>query len=110
MTLENRKSSRKARLTPNRIWALVFIVWSLFLSGAFAAVTGAPGILQAWRLGRLLDQRLATSAGLERHVQRLHVEQLRLERSPSVQRREIRRVLGYAAHDELVFDFSDANH
>lgn len=33
-------------------------------------------------------------------------EKVRLEKSAATQEREVRRVLGYAASDEIIFDFA----
>lgn len=58
------------------------------------------------RLRSLLDQKHQKIAELEgRHVY-LSEEVARLEKSALHQEREIRKVLGYVAPGELIFDFS----
>jgi cell division protein FtsB len=88
-----------------RIWLGAFALWSLFLSGAVASVIGSPGVLQLFRLRGLLDSRESELGRLEAEIHRLQTEAGRLGGSKVLQQREIRRVLGYAAPDEIVFDF-----
>lgn len=92
-----------------RIWIAFFGIWLVFLSGAMAGTLGGalggPGALQAYRLYSLLQDKRAKLKQIETSVNGLEQESARLEGNKAVQRREIRRVLGYAAPDELVFDF-----
>jgi len=83
-----------------------FGVWLLILTGAFNRWTGGPGLIQWFRIHRIVEKKQAKLAELESEVMALSTEQVRLERSPVAQRREIRRVLGYLAPDEILFDFS----
>jgi hypothetical protein len=69
---------------------------------------GTPGITQAVRLRGLLHSKQAELTGLEAEIQRLDTETIRLERSRIAQEQEIRRTLGYAASDEIIFDFASA--
>jgi cell division protein FtsB len=89
------------------LWGGLFAIWAAFLSGAFAQTVGSPGVLQWVRLNRLLESKGASQAELEARVQALDAESARLERSRYAQELEIRKVLGYASADELIFDFSD---
>jgi cell division protein FtsB len=91
-----------------RIWAAIFGVWGLFLSGLLANM-GSPGIMQAVTLDSLLSAKLAQLEQVQVDVRKLEEDYARLEQSRAVQEREIRSVLGYAAPDELIFDFSDPN-
>ncbi len=63
-------------------------------------------MVQWWSISRLARTRHETVAQIETRIMELSSEQTRLERSPVAQRREIRRVLGYLASDEILFDFS----
>lgn len=90
-----------------RIWIAAFGIWIFFLTGAMASVLGGgPGVIQAVRLYSLLEDKRAKLKQIEMSVDLLERESVRLEGNHAVQRREIRRVLGYTAPDELVFDFS----
>jgi len=87
-----------------RIWLAVFGVWGVFLTGAL----GSPGLSQSRSLHALLDAKQAELGRLEAEVERLVSEAERLEKSRTAQEREIRRVLGYAAPDDLIFDFGQS--
>ncbi len=90
---------------PTQLWLVIFGLWVIFLSGAFAFL-GPPGAIQAIRLTNLLDARQKQLLQAEANIMRLEGEISQLEKSPAAQTREIRRVLGYAGPDELIFDFS----
>lgn len=95
--------------TATKIWASIFGVWSLwllFLSGFISS----PGVLQLVRLQDLLASKNQQSEILREAIRKLEVDSTLLEKSKIVQQREIRRVLGYAAPDELIFDFSTPEH
>jgi len=94
------------RFSVNRNWSLLFCLWFLFLTGGFARFIGSPGIMQALRLNALLQSKQSQLNALRGEVQKLQIEADLLENNPSFQLREIRRVLGYASHDEIIFDFS----
>jgi cell division protein FtsB len=94
------------KLNPHRIWAGIFGVWAFFLTGALSGVFGGPGVIQGIRLQNLLQSRVASLDSIQTEVNQLQSESERLEKSSVVQQREIRRVLGYAAPDEVIFDFS----
>lgn len=93
-------------LTPVKFWLVIFGFWALFLSGALARFLGTPGALQAIHLRSLLEEKQTLLVDLQADITHLQSEAAELERSKVVQRREIRRVLGYAANDELIFDFN----
>src|SRR5689334_3316650 len=96
-------------LEPKRAWLGLFALWSLLLTGALAGFVGSPGILQALRLKGLLAAKEAQVLSLEAQVHALELEAARLERSRFTQQREIRKILGYAASDELIFDFTPSD-
>jgi len=76
------------------------------LSGILSGLGGSPGAIQAWRLRQLWISKQDYLAELELDSQKIEAEAERLEKSRFAQEREIRRVLGYAALDEIIFDFS----
>ncbi len=85
---------------------ILFGLWLVFLSGGLVKVLGTPGALQAYRLNSLLEIKQAELIKMQVELKRLQAEAIELESNPYVQLREIRKVLGYAAKDELIFDFS----
>lgn len=94
-----------ARLTPFRLWITIFGVWLVLLSGVLAGIGGSPGIIQSLRLKHLFAVKQDELGNVETEVRRLEDESARLERSRFAQEREIRKVLGYAAEDEIIFQF-----
>jgi cell division protein FtsB len=80
--------------------------WMMFLTGILNDVTGSPGALQAIRLRSMLSSKNTELTDLEGQIRKLDGERHRLEESTAHQEREIRRVLGYAAPGEIIFDFS----
>jgi hypothetical protein len=76
------------------------------LSGVLANCVGSPGILQAVRLRNYLGTKKDQLVVIQEEVKKLHLESLQLEHSRIAQEREVRRVLGYAASDEIIFDFN----
>jgi cell division protein FtsB len=99
---------RKSRSRATRIWIAVFAGWGLLLTGAFSQWVGSPGVLQAVRLSNLLQSKQVQAESLEKQIATLEAERVRLEKSPAAQEQEIRRTLGYAAPDEIIFDFTAA--
>ena len=103
--------SRLARRTKSRaptlIWAALFGIWALFISGAVLGLTGSPGVAQAFRLRSLLVDRRAELARIEESAGRMEGLKKELGTRAPAQEAEIRKVLGYAATGELVFEFSD---
>ncbi len=81
------------------------MIWLVLISGALPW-SGAPGIWQALQLRSLLEHKRQNLVRIEREVAELESEKKLLEADRTTQEREIRRVLGYAAPDEIVFDFS----
>jgi cell division protein FtsB len=92
-----------------KLWLGLLALWLMFLSGAGTRWTGTPGVLQQLHLRSLLDSQLAEQADLQSGIDRLRGEADLLEHSKAVQQREIRRVLGYSAEDEIIFDFASPN-
>ena len=91
------------------VWGSLLGIWAILLTGVLADLTGSPGIAQSFKLRSLLSSRQKELQSIERVMGVLDDERKRLEENPAVQEREIRRVLGYAAKDELIFDFSGYN-
>lgn len=98
-----------SRWTPNRIWVYAFGAWTLLLSGVFTPVTGTPGFAQWMKLRSLLDGKRQKIIELEERHAFLEDEIRRLEKSSAHQEREIRKVLGYVAPGELIFDFTPSS-
>ena len=94
------------RVRPIHIWATAFSLWAVFLSGILATVVGSPGILQSLRLHSLLTEKQKELSVIRSDLSHLQADAELLEKSSVAQHREIRRVLGYAAPDEIVFDFT----
>ncbi|MEK6704741.1 MAG: hypothetical protein AABZ06_03050 [Bdellovibrionota bacterium] len=90
----------------NKIWLAIFGLWLIFISGIPSGLTGSPGLIQLISLKGLLNAKEQQVIQLKDEVTRLEVQSTLLEKSHIAQRREIRRTLGYAAPDELIFDFS----
>jgi hypothetical protein len=82
----------------------------MILTGILAPRVGShsssPGVLQAVRLQNLLKSKEMQIQAIQGELDRLQTEASLLEKSTIIQEREIRRVLGYAAPDELIFDFT----
>ena len=91
---------------PTKIWIGVFGFWAVLLSGVLNSVGGSPGILQSLRLNSLLQSRQTQLNSLEEEIAQMETEGHHLEKSRLAQEREIRRVLGYAGSDEIIFDFT----
>lgn len=62
-------------------------------------------MLQGMKLRAVLSAKAEQKAHLEQEIERLGYEAERLESSRVTQEREIRRVLGYAGSDEIIFVF-----
>jgi hypothetical protein len=95
-------------MRPNSLWLLAFGIWAILLSGALNNLVGPPGILQAVRLRSLLSLKQARALETRAGIEQLRSDAELLEKSHAAQEHEIRRVLGYAAPDELIFDFSSS--
>lgn len=98
---------KKKTPNPHKLWLGIFGVWAFVLTGALAGVLGSPGAIQAIRLQNLLHAKVSQLDQLQTQLNELQAQAEGLEKSAIVQQREIRRVLGYAAPDELIFDFRD---
>ncbi len=93
----------------NQKWLILFCLWLLFLTGLFSSFLGSPGILQAMRLNALFEQRKLQLTVLNDEVQKLESDVEKLEHNRVAQEKEIRKILGYAAKDEIIFDFIPAD-
>ncbi len=100
---------KKRAISPHKIWLAFFALWALFLSGVFNSFFGPPGAIQAFRLSRLLNSKQVRLAVLEEDQVKIEEESLRLEKSRLAQEREIRKTLGYAGKDEIIFDFTSTH-
>ena len=96
-------------ITPGKLWTSVFALWGMFLTGVAANFVGSPGVIQAVRLNSLLKSKQSIVTRMQEEMKHLQSEAFQLERSRVAQQREIRRVLGYAAADEIIFDFTAAD-
>ena len=96
----------KKTVTPGKLWTSVFALWGLFLTGVAANFVGSPGVIQAVRLNSLLKSKQVLVSRMQDEMKHLQFDAVQLERSRVAQQREIRRVLGYAATDEIIFDFT----
>ncbi len=97
---------QEALISIHKKWITLFGLWLLLLSGLLVNFIGSPGILQAIRLRNLLQSKTEQLHSMRQELEKTKSESHELETSRSAQIREIRRVLSYAAPDELVFDFS----
>lgn len=88
-----------------QLWKLLFVLWLVMISGVFERVGGGPGVIQLVRLKRHLEQRQLEQQRVEADIQRLEQLSGALQSNAALQEREIRRVLGYVAPGELIFDF-----
>lgn len=78
----------------------------MFLSGILTPFFKAPGLVQLLNLRQLSDERRDEVGRYETELLQLQEEAALLEKNPVVQKSEIRRVLGYAAPGDLIFDFT----
>lgn len=104
-----KRTVRAAWLTPARLWSAILLLWSVLLTGILTPFVGSPGVIQAIRLQDLLDSRQKQVDQLQDQIRDLQLQAEALRDNRVLQQREIRRVLGYAASDELIFDFSSGN-
>tara|TARA_Y100000590_G_scaffold466647_1_gene642746 strand:+ start:2366 stop:2764 length:399 start_codon:yes stop_codon:yes gene_type:complete len=89
------------------LWVAFICIWLVFVSGVFGEKGRSPGLLQAFRLKSLLKNKKRELASLEDQVKELSVRVDKLTKDPVTQQKVIREVLGYAAEDEIVFDFHE---
>ena len=92
------------------MWLGLFAIWAVILSGIPAGVFGGPGLLQWMQLRSLKESKAQSVSQLELDVSRVASEIALLDKNRAVQRREIRRILGYTGRDEIVFDFSSTQY
>jgi hypothetical protein len=101
-----RENAISSPISPNQIWIGIFGIWMVFLSGILNPFIGSPGMLQSMQLQRILNHKQHQIDAAENQLIALQEDSMRLEKNSLTQEREIRRVLGYAAPNELIFDFS----
>ena len=87
------------------VWAALIAIWLLLLSGWFHQSLGTPGIHQALTLNRLLARKRQEVKKMEAHLLSLEEHTKALKKNRWLQEEEIRRVLGYVAPNELIFNF-----
>jgi hypothetical protein len=102
-------NSHTYQITPNKLWLTLFGLWLMLLTGILASFVGSPGIVQAIRLKNLLEIKNEQLSRAQEELKKLQADSALLEHNRYAQAREIRKVLGYAAHDELIFDFSSGD-
>ena len=78
----------------------------ILLSGVLSSFLGSPGIYQAIQLQEILNSKQSQFDHAENDLMSLQEDSVLLEKSKIMQQREIRRILGYAAPNELIFDFT----
>ncbi len=98
---------KKSWLNVQRAWLALFGIWTLLLSGVFADFVGTPGLVQWRKLEELYQLKKSEQERLEYELARVQKEIVDLEKDPEAQRREIRRLLGYVAPDEVIFEFPE---
>ena len=86
----------------------LFLIWALVLSGVFDQTFSSPGVLQALELRGLLQEKQSQVEGLEAELRILEENVKLFEKNDLAIEHEIRRTLGFAAADEIVFDFSSS--
>ena len=91
-----------------RLWAGAFVIWGILLSGVFSSMGGSPGIIQAFRLNSVLNQKLIDLTSIETEIAKIEVEITSLEKNPRAQKHEVRKTLDYINSDKIIFDFSSA--
>ncbi len=96
----------QGRIGPHPLWAGLFALWAIFLTGGLAPWLQSPGVIQLLRLKHLADEKKTQTTQAENELIRLQEQSVGLEKSHVAQQREIRRVLGYIAPGEIVFDFT----
>lgn len=102
----SRKPGWLGRLGPHPFWAAFFGLWIVFLSGVLTPLFNTPGMIQLLRLRRVADEKQDQVNRYETELLQLQEEAALLERNRLAQQREIRKVLGYAAQGDLIFDFT----
>lgn len=88
------------------VWISFLSIWTVLLSGILSDIAGTPGLIQSLKLRSLLQTRQNDLTSLDAQMVRMDADRHRLEENSVVQEREIRRVLGYASKNEIIFDFS----
>lgn len=100
--------SRKVRRFGDRglfrwFWPGLIATWMVLISGVFR---GGPGIIQFAQLKKILHSKEKELADLESQSLAVKAETLKIKQDMAFQEREIRKVLGYVASDEIIFDFT----
>lgn len=98
-----------SRFTKNQYWLGAFALWSFWLTGAMYTFTGAPGLIQWFRLQSMIYQKQQELTRYEAEIAELEAEALALQTNPTIQEKEIRKTLGYVGENEIVFDFSTSH-
>ncbi len=98
--------SRIKNLTlTSKLWLVFFGAWILFLSGFLESFVQSPGALQLARVRFRLNEKRQEIVKIEELSESLTRSAQALEQNPAAQEREIRKILGYVAENEIVFEF-----
>lgn len=85
-------------------------VWISILSGLFFTKGfGSPGFIQWLNIRNEIELKKNELKKIEDEIASLENQSIKLEKSKISQEKEIRRVLGYLASDEIIFDFSSSD-
>jgi hypothetical protein len=91
---------------PYWLWTAITLGWFLLISGFFEGQLGTPGLVQVFRLRAFLAEKQGKVQQLETELAAIEAAIQRIDQSPVVLEREIRRTLGYVAPEDLIFDFT----
>lgn len=107
-----RRAKIKSMLPPTQrwvhgAWMIVFGGWIIVLTGGLSPFFSQnPGVLQANRLTALKQEKVKLLQNLESEIHGMKQELELIQSNRWFQEREVRRVLGFAAPNEIVFDFN----
>jgi len=90
----------------HHFWLGFFFLWMIFTSGFLYSYTHSPGLLQSWQLRSLLSEKKTELVETENKVVKLKKQAEAFKTNSYVQELTIRRVLGYTAPNEIIFDFT----
>lgn len=92
-------------MSPHRAWLFFFGIWTLILTGLLDFWLESPGLKQWYRVESSLKEARQNIVDIENRTLLQNQTIHQLETNPVAQEREIRKVLGYLASDEIVFEF-----
>lgn len=109
---QKKTSSLEKLIRSHKLWLGIFLIWLVLISGIGMNQLQQkkeiykPGIIQAFELYQIKKKKEDHVKTLENNLRHLEIEKEELIHNPIAQQRAIRKVLGYAQKNELVFDFS----